>query len=68
MRSLGYTIAYIVYALIIFSFLIGLKKLGIVPFANDFDSEFVNYITEYFNNRIIEFSNKIVEVLITTNY
>lgn len=65
--SFGYTIAYIVYAVIIFAFLIGLKNLGIIPFASDFDSKFINCITEYFNNRIIEFSNKIVEVLITTN-
>lgn len=61
--SLGYTIAYIIYAVIIFIILIALKKLGIIPFANDFDEKIIKWSIEYFSNKIIEFSNKIVEVL-----
>ena len=61
--SIGYTISYVVYALILFGILIALKKLGIIPFANDFDTILLNEIIQYFNNLIMNFSNRIVEVL-----
>ena len=51
--SIGYTLSYIVYALILFGILIILKKLGIIPFANDFDTRLINGIIQYFNNLII---------------
>lgn len=65
--SIGYTIAYVVYALILFVILIILKRLEIIPFANDFDTKLINSITQYFNNLIINFTNKIVEVLQVSN-
>lgn len=65
--SVGYTIAYLVYLSILFMFLIVLKKLGIIPFANDFDTRLINGIIQYFNNLIINFCNKIVEILQVTN-
>lgn len=58
--SIGYTISYVVYALILFGILIALKKLGIIPFANDFDTILLNEIIQYFNNLIMNFSNRIV--------
>lgn len=61
--SIGYTILYVIYAFIIFGILIVLKLIGIIPFANDFDENLMNYIIEYFSNRINDFSNKIVQVL-----
>ena len=64
--SLGYTFFYVIYALILFVILLALKKIGVIPFANDFDEELVNFITQYFNNLIMNFSNKIVEVLQAT--
>lgn len=65
--SIGYTVSYIVYALILFGILIILKKLGIIPFANDFDTTLINGIIQYFNSLIMNFSNRIVEVLQVTN-
>lgn len=64
---MGYTIAYIVYALILFVILILLKTLGIIPFANNFDVRIINGITQYFNNLIMNFSNRIVEILQANN-
>lgn len=64
--SIGYTSFYIIYALILFVILLVLRKVGIIPFANDFDEELVNFITQYFNNLIMNFSNKIIEVLQAT--
>lgn len=61
--SIGYTTFYIVYALILFVILLVLRKLEIIPFANDFDENLMNWIIEYFSNRINEFSNKILNVL-----
>ncbi len=65
--SIGYTISYVVYAFIIFGILIVLKRFGIIPFANDFDVRLINSISQYFNNLIMDFSDKIVKVLQTTN-
>ena len=65
--SIGYTVSYIVYALILFGILILLKRLGIIPFANDFDTKLINGIIQYFNNLIMNAFNKIVEVLQVTN-
>lgn len=65
--SLGYTIAYVVYAVILFAILMILNRLGIIPFENDFDSKLINSITQYFNGMIMNFSNRIVEVLQITN-
>ncbi len=65
--SIGYTTAYVIYALILFIILIVLKRLGIIPFAKDFDAKLINSITQYFSNLIINFSNKIVGVLQITN-
>lgn len=65
--SIGYTTAYVVYALILFVILIVLKKLGIIPIFNDFDENFISWITQYCNNKIMEFSNRIVKILQTTN-
>ncbi len=65
--SIGYTIAYVIYALILFVILMFFKKLGIIPFANDFDTTVINEITQCFNNLIIDFTNKIVEALQMTN-
>ena len=62
-ESIGYTIFYIVYALILFVILLVLRKLEIIPFANDFDVRLTNGINQYFNNLIMNFSDKIVEVL-----
>lgn len=62
-RSLGYTIAYIIYTVITFIILIVLKMLEIIPFANNFDERIINWISKYFSNKITEFSNKIVKVL-----
>ena len=64
--SIGYTSFYIIYALILFVILLVLRKVGIIPFANDFDEELVNFITQYFNNLIMNFLNKIIEVLQAT--
>ena len=64
--SIGSTSFYIIYALILFVILLVLRKVGIIPFANDFDEELVNFITQYFNNLIMNFSNKIIEVLQAT--
>lgn len=61
--SIGYTILYVIYAFIIFAILIVLKIIGIIPFASNFDENLMNWIIEYFSNRINEFSNKIVQVL-----
>lgn len=61
--SIGYTILYVIYAFIIFGILIVLKIIGIIPFASNFDENLMNWIIEYFSNRINEFSNKIVQVL-----
>lgn len=65
--SIGYTIAYVVYALILFAILIVLKRFEIIPFANDFDTKLIESITQYFNNLIMNFTNKIVEVLQASN-
>lgn len=65
--SIGYTIAYVVYALILFAILIVLKRFEIIPFANDFDTKLIESITQYFNNLIMNFTNKIVEVLQVSN-
>ncbi len=65
--SIGYTIAYVVYALILFVILIILKRLEIIPFANDFDTKLIESITQYFNDLIMNFTNKIVEVLQASN-
>lgn len=62
-ESIGYTILYVIYAFIIFGILIVLKIIGIIPFASNFDENLMNWIIEYFSNRINEFSNKIVQVL-----
>lgn len=64
--SLGYTISYSIYVVITFIAIIILKNIGIIPFANDFDIKFIKCIVEYLNNRIMSFSNKIIETLITT--
>lgn len=61
--SLGYTFFYVIYALILFVILLALKKIGVIPLANDLDEELVNFITQCFNNLIMDLSNKIVEVL-----
>lgn len=65
--SIGYTISYIVCALILFGILIVLKKLGIIPFANDFDTTLIDFFIQYFNELILDFSNKIVVALQVTN-
>ena len=65
--SIGYTIAYLIYLMILFIILLVFKNIGIIPFANDFDENLFNFITQYFNNLIMDFSNKIVEVLQGTN-
>ncbi len=65
--SIGYSIAYVVYALILFVILIVLKELGIIPIFNDFDENFISRITQYFNNKIMELSNRIVNILKATN-
>lgn len=65
--SIGYTISYIAYALILFVILLVFRKLEIIPFANDFDVRLINCINQYFNNLIMNFSDKIVEVLQTIN-
>lgn len=65
--SIGYTILYVIYAFIIFGILIVLKIIGIIPFASNFDENLFDFITQYFNNLIMDFSNKIVEVLQVTN-
>lgn len=65
--SIGYTIAYLIYLMILFIILLVFKHIGIIPFANDFDENLFNFITQYFNNLIMDFSNKIVEVLQVTN-
>lgn len=65
--SMGYTISYIVYALILFVILLVFRKLEIIPFANDFDVRLINCINQYFNNLIMNFSDKIVEVLQAIN-
>lgn len=62
-ESIGYTIFYIVYALILFVILLVLRKLEIIPFANDFDVRLTDGINQYFNNLIMNFSDKTVEVL-----
>lgn len=64
--SVGYTIAYLIYLMILFVIFIVLKQLGIIPLANDFDEKLINFITQFFNNLIMDFSNKIVEVLQVT--
>ena len=64
--SIGYTSFYIIYALILFIILLALKKIQVIPFANGFDKNVINFITQYFNNLIMDFSNKIVEVLQVT--
>lgn len=64
--SWGYTISYCIYVIMLFIILIILKKIGIIPFANDFDIKFINCIAEYLNNRLMSFNNKIIEILITT--
>ena len=58
--SIGYTSFYIIYALILFVILLVLRKVWIIPLANEFDEELVNFITKYFNNLIMNFSNKII--------
>ena len=65
--SIGYTILYVIYAFIIFGRLIVLKIIGIIPFSSNFDENLFDFITQYFNNLIMDFSNKIVEVLQVTN-
>lgn len=65
--SIGYTILYVIYAFIIFGILIVLKIIGIIPFASNFDENLFDFIIQYFNNLIMDFSNKIVEVLQVTN-
>ena len=65
--SIGYTIAYLIYLMILFIILLVFKHIGIIPFANDFDENLFNFIIQYFNNLIMDFSNKIVEVLQVTN-
>ena len=65
--SIGYTIAYVVYALVLFTILMILKETGIIPFANNFDTKLIDSITQYFNNLIINFTNQIVEVLKVSN-
>lgn len=65
--SIGYSIAYVVYALILFVILIVLKELGTIPIFNDFDENFISWITQYFNNKIMELSNRIVNILKATN-
>lgn len=62
--SIGYTISYGVYAFIIFGFLRVFKRIGIIPFANNFDENLMNWIIGYFSNKINEFSNKIVNVFL----
>lgn len=61
--SIGYTISYVVYAFVIFGILIVLRRIGIIPFANDFDEKIMTLIIEYSANRIKVFSNKIVQAL-----
>lgn len=65
--SIGYTIVYVVYALILFAILIALNRFEIIPFANDFDTILLNEIMKYFNNLIMNFSNRIVKVLQVCN-
>ena len=54
--SIGYTIAYSIYVMILYIILLVLKYAGIIPFANNFDE-----------NLLMDFLNKIVEVLQVTN-
>lgn len=65
--SIGYSITYVVYALILFVVLIVLKELGIILIFNDFDENFISWITQYFNNKIMKLSNRIVNILKATN-
>lgn len=64
--SWGYTISYCIYVIMLFIILIILKKIGIIPFANDFDIKLINEITEFFTGLMMDSLNNIVKVLQTT--
>ena len=63
--SAVYTVSYIFYAVILFGVLLLLTKLKIIPINTDFDMKLFNYITRYFTNIIMNFTNEIVEKLNT---
>ncbi len=63
--SVGYTVAYILYAVILFGVLLLLTKSKVIPIITGFDLKLFNLITNYFTNIIIDFTNRIVENLNT---
>ena len=63
--SIGYTVAYILYAVILFGVLLLLTKSKVIPIITGFDLKLFNLITNYFTNIIIDFTNRIVENLNT---
>lgn len=52
--SIGYTIAYSIYVMILYIILLVLKYVGIIPFANNFDENLFDFITQYFNNGFLK--------------
>lgn len=65
--SIGYTISYVIYALILFAFLVLLRKLGKIPFANDFDMKFINGVTQFLYNVLMNALNGMIGVFQTVN-
>lgn len=59
--SIGYTISYVIYALILFAILVLLRKLGKIPFANDFDMKFINGVTQFLYNVLMNVLNGMIE-------
>lgn len=63
--SIVYTVSYIFYAVILFEVLLLLTKFKVIPINTDFDIKLFNYITGYFTNSIMNFTNQILENLNT---
>ena len=63
--SIGYTVSYILYAVALFGLLLLLNKLKIIPIITNFDIKIFYYITNYFTNIMISFTNSISENLNT---
>lgn len=65
--SIGYTISYVIYALILFVILVLLKKFGKILFANDFDMKLINGVTEFLYNVLMNALNGMIGAFQTAN-
>jgi len=58
--SIGYTVSYIFYAVILFVVLLLFTKFKVIPINTNLDMKVFNYMTSYFTNIMLDYTNNIL--------